>query len=104
TAIFNFEADLEKLNSVLRPDYIEEDTPTIDDTEDQGFIESDETAQGSDEIRQSETFRNAPCPCGSGKRYKHCCGKLKEVNFVDVKKTAKKPPKSRKPAAKQKKK
>jgi uncharacterized protein YecA (UPF0149 family) len=19
--------------------------------------------------------RNAPCPCGSGKRYKHCCGK-----------------------------
>jgi uncharacterized protein YecA (UPF0149 family) len=20
--------------------------------------------------------RNAPCPCGSGKRYKHCCGKL----------------------------
>ena len=21
--------------------------------------------------------RNAPCPCGSGKKYKHCCGKLK---------------------------
>ena len=20
--------------------------------------------------------RNAPCPCGSGKRYKHCCGDL----------------------------
>ena len=20
--------------------------------------------------------RNAPCPCGSGKRYKHCCGRL----------------------------
>jgi preprotein translocase subunit SecA len=19
--------------------------------------------------------RNAPCPCGSGKKYKHCCGK-----------------------------
>ena len=19
--------------------------------------------------------RNAPCPCGSGERYKHCCGK-----------------------------
>ena len=18
--------------------------------------------------------RNAPCPCGSGKKYKHCCG------------------------------
>jgi preprotein translocase subunit SecA len=21
--------------------------------------------------------RNAPCPCGSGLKYKHCCGKLK---------------------------
>lgn len=21
-----------------------------------------------------QTRRNAPCPCGSGKRYKHCCG------------------------------
>ena len=20
--------------------------------------------------------RNEPCPCGSGKKYKHCCGKL----------------------------
>jgi len=20
------------------------------------------------------TRRNAPCPCGSGKKYKHCCG------------------------------
>ena len=20
--------------------------------------------------------RNAPCPCGSGLKYKHCCGKL----------------------------
>jgi preprotein translocase subunit SecA len=22
-----------------------------------------------------KTGRNAPCPCGSGKKYKHCCGK-----------------------------
>jgi preprotein translocase subunit SecA len=20
--------------------------------------------------------RNAPCPCGSGQKFKHCCGKL----------------------------
>ena len=20
-------------------------------------------------------WRNAPCPCGSGRKYKHCCGK-----------------------------
>lgn len=24
----------------------------------------------------SEARRNAPCPCGSGLKYKHCCGKL----------------------------
>ena len=22
-----------------------------------------------------KTGRNEPCPCGSGKKYKHCCGK-----------------------------
>jgi preprotein translocase subunit SecA len=28
-------------------------------------------------IRQTPKIgRNAPCPCGSGKKYKHCCGKL----------------------------
>lgn len=25
----------------------------------------------------TEISRNAPCPCGSGKKYKHCCGALK---------------------------
>jgi SEC-C motif-containing protein len=24
--------------------------------------------------RRRKTGRNAPCPCGSGKKYKHCCG------------------------------
>ena len=24
----------------------------------------------------AESRRNAPCPCGSGLKYKHCCGKL----------------------------
>jgi uncharacterized protein len=23
-----------------------------------------------------KTGRNEPCPCGSGKKYKHCCGKI----------------------------
>ncbi|MBF0451693.1 MAG: SEC-C domain-containing protein [Candidatus Magnetomorum sp.] len=25
---------------------------------------------------QKHVHRNAPCPCGSGKKYKHCCGKI----------------------------
>jgi len=25
--------------------------------------------------REPKVGRNAPCPCGSGKKYKHCCGR-----------------------------
>ncbi|MFW6113178.1 MAG: SEC-C metal-binding domain-containing protein, partial [Thermodesulfobacteriota bacterium] len=25
--------------------------------------------------QQKKVGRNAPCPCGSGKKYKKCCGK-----------------------------
>lgn len=28
------------------------------------------------EVEASKVGRNQPCPCGSGKKYKHCCGKL----------------------------
>ncbi len=26
-------------------------------------------------VKQKKPARNEPCPCGSGKKYKHCCGK-----------------------------
>ncbi len=26
-------------------------------------------------IPEKKVARNDPCPCGSGKKYKHCCGK-----------------------------
>jgi preprotein translocase subunit SecA len=25
---------------------------------------------------QRKVGRNEPCPCGSGKKYKHCCGRV----------------------------
>ena len=28
------------------------------------------------EFTSKKIGRNEPCPCGSGKKYKHCCGKL----------------------------
>jgi len=28
------------------------------------------------EAKKKEVSRNAPCPCGSGKKYKICCGKV----------------------------
>lgn len=27
-------------------------------------------------IANKKLDRNVPCPCGSGKKYKNCCGKL----------------------------
>lgn len=30
---------------------------------------------GTSEILPEDTPRNAACPCGSGKKYKRCCGK-----------------------------
>ncbi len=27
---------------------------------------------------EGKVARNAPCPCGSGKKYKHCCGAIKQ--------------------------
>jgi preprotein translocase subunit SecA len=41
-------------------------------------------AMGEDEAKnlrpahaEPKISRNGPCPCGSGKKYKHCCGKLR---------------------------
>ena len=28
-------------------------------------------------VKKEEPGRNDPCPCGSGKKYKNCCGKDK---------------------------
>lgn len=28
-------------------------------------------------VNNNKVGRNEPCPCGSGKKYKNCCGKLK---------------------------
>ena len=52
-------------------------------------IKSFDKQDGSSEIKNSETVseefnsfpnnkvrRNSPCPCGSGKKFKHCCGAI----------------------------
>ena len=33
-------------------------------------------AAKSEKSIDPNTPRNAPCPCGSGKKFKHCCGKV----------------------------
>ena len=41
-----------------------------------GEGEKKEGASSSPVVRGEKVRRNAPCPCGSGKKYKHCCGRL----------------------------
>jgi len=48
---------------------------TVDQAVNQVFIETDRTArtkQGASNVR-----RNEPCPCGSGKKHKRCCGRIR---------------------------
>ena len=47
---------------------------SVDDDND--YADSDDDGDGDVEFLQSERIeRNAPCPCGSGKKYKKCCGR-----------------------------
>ena len=39
-------------------------------------VTSQSQAQNTTVVRSTpKVGRNDPCPCGSGKKYKHCCGK-----------------------------
>jgi preprotein translocase subunit SecA len=64
TAAFAFEIDLNEL-------------PSLNNTETASSGISEEE-QVMPEVAETATSvsRNSPCPCGSGKRYKHCCGAL----------------------------
>ncbi len=35
----------------------------------------DDSAQRRPERKKGKIGRNDPCPCGSGKKYKNCCGR-----------------------------
>lgn len=50
------------------------------------LFDMENKAPASKPTRQHKISRNAPCPCGSGKKYKHCClNKHKnEVSAMDV--------------------
>lgn len=43
-------------------------------------ISNDDEEEVEEEIKEKLPGRNKPCPCGSGKKYKLCCGKA-NVNF-----------------------
>jgi len=60
-----------KIMSVAYISRMELTRADVDATEKQR-AEHDQALNSAGEAR-----RNAPCPCGSGLKYKHCCGKLK---------------------------
>lgn len=59
--------------------------PRVDDEDDDGtpYADDDDWAADTDDyVEVAEPYRappkvgrNAPCPCGSGKKYKKCCGR-----------------------------
>lgn len=46
-------------------EYVEKEENTIDNVSHRRFTV----------VNKRKVGRNEPCPCGSGKKYKHCCGK-----------------------------
>ena len=41
----------------------------------QGETDGKEAAKKKPTVKGNKIKRNDPCPCGSGKKYKQCCGK-----------------------------
>lgn len=60
----------------IKEDYADEASPVSGDTVKQGARPGDrEMKQETVRRDQPKVGRNDPCPCGSGKKYKNCCGK-----------------------------
>jgi putative acetyltransferase len=55
---------------------------TVNQTINQVFVETDKAAKPNEkvapQVKQAtpKVGRNEPCPCGSGKKYKKCCGRV----------------------------
>lgn len=66
----------EKLHGTFAAAIVRAFRPTAKEVEDARSHSAREPESEPDELLQSERVeRNAPCPCGSGKKYKKCCGR-----------------------------
>ncbi len=67
------------VNFLCRMNFSEKDLKGLENLYNPGSENEQEFIEESnEEIDMSEKVsRNQDCPCGSGKRYKHCCGKMK---------------------------
>ena len=89
TFIEDSEADISGFTEDEQEELIEIEDDFEDDYEEEDDEEEDDEEEWEEEIRDpiivrpqkltpsGRVSRNAPCPCGSGKKYKNCCGKYR---------------------------
>ncbi len=61
---------------IAKTDFSQEGIAEFNEEDDDTEMQENQEAPKTLEINQNIS-RNDLCPCGSGKKYKHCCGKLK---------------------------
>ncbi|MEA1990053.1 MAG: preprotein translocase subunit SecA [Pseudomonadota bacterium] len=71
-------ADFDDQTEKERPQQLEANHPAAQGIADamNGSEENDQDKEGTFRREEPKVGRNDPCPCGSGKKYKQCCGKL----------------------------
>ena len=47
----------------------------MQEQQDEGLEFNQREGEDAPAVREKKIPRNSPCPCGSGKKYKDCCGK-----------------------------
>lgn len=56
-------------------DYLEQMKPMVRQVGLLGYTEEEYGRLRANEEKKIKIMPNAPCPCGSGRKYKHCCGR-----------------------------
>lgn len=71
-------ADFDDQTEKERPQQLEANHPAAQGIADamNGAEENEPDKEGTFRREEPKVGRNDPCPCGSGKKYKQCCGKL----------------------------
>lgn len=66
-------ARLERHYAMVKEAASDPDHPAYDDLQELAHGEPDDVVHRPAAARSESVGRNDPCPCGSGKKYKHCC-------------------------------
>mgnify|MGYP000815352248 FL=1 len=61
------------LFKVIIKNHEEEEVNIKDENESVEYTSEDENGV---EVEEGELIPDSPCPCGSGKKYKNCCGRV----------------------------